>query len=446
MSGSLWHRCTERLRSQLNAQEFNTWIRPLQAVEKSGTLYLYTPNNFVRDWVDEHLADEIANLLPRFDGHNCSIVVIEVGTCTDAEALAEPSATEALSSPSHPPAAYDHGLRKDFTFDNFVAGKSNQIARAAAFQVAQNSKSNHNSPLFIYGGVGLGKTHLMHAIGNHVRRRAPATNIAYLHAERFVADMVAALQNNKISEFKHFYRSIEVLLLDDIQFFAGKGQSQEEFFHTFNVLQEQQQLVVLTCDRYPKEIDGLEERLKSRFGSGLPVEVDPPEMETRSAILIKKAKGLGVEMPNEVAFFIAENIRSNVRELEGAMRRVIASADFTCRPISVEIAKEALRDLLALQERLVTLDKVIKAVATHYRIRISDMTSKKRSRFVTRPRQMAMALAKEFTNRSLSEIGNAFGGRDHTTVIHACRKVAELRSQDLQMDEDYSILVRLLGA
>ena len=446
MSVSVWQRCLDRLQTNLTPQEFNTWVRPLQAVEKSGTLYLFTPNSFVRDWVDEHLFDQISGLLTRFEGHNCSVVVVEVGTYTDTETAVPSLDYRSTASVSQSPSAlHACGLRNNFTFDNFIAGKSNQIARAAAIQVAENSSSTYNNPLFIYGGVGLGKTHLMHAIGNHILAHNPEANVICLHSERFVADMVTALQHNKISEFKSFYRSVEVLLIDDIQFFAGKERSQEEFFHTFNALHEQQQLVVLTCDRYPKEVEGLEERLQSRFGSGLPVEIDPPEMETRSAILIKKAKMAGVDMPNEVAFFIAQKIRSNVRELEGAMRRVIASAYFTKRQISIELAKEALRDLLAIQYRLVTIDNIMKTVATYYKIRVSDMVSKKRTRPIVRPRQIAMALAKEFTNRSLPEIGDAFGGRDHTTVIHACRKVAELRSKDIQLDEDYSILLRMLG-
>jgi chromosomal replication initiator protein len=345
--------------------------------------------------------------------------------------------------PTEPP-QFGGRLNPDFTFANFVEGKSNQLARAAAMQVAENPGRAYN-PLFIYGGVGLGKTHLMHAVGNQVRARNKGARVAYVHSERFVGDMVRALQHNTINEFKQAYRTLDALLIDDIQFFAGKDRSQEEFFHTFNTLLEGQQQVILTCDRYPKEVEGLEERLKSRFGWGLTVAIEPPELETCVAILMSKAMQGGVELPEEVAFFVAKRIRSNVRELEGAMRRVIANSQFTGRPITLDFAKEALKDLLALQERLVTIENIQKTVAEYYKIRVADLLSRRRSRSITRPRQMAMALAKELTNHSLPEIGDAFGGRDHTTVLHACRVVKELRDSQQRLNEDYSNLLRTLA-
>jgi chromosomal replication initiator protein len=335
-------------------------------------------------------------------------------------------------------------INAEFTFDNFVEGKSNQLAKAAAIQVAGNPGRAYN-PLFIYGGVGLGKTHLMHAVANRIKERNPDARLAYVHSERFVGDMVKALQHNTINDFKTAYRTQDALLIDDIQFFAGKERSQEEFFHTFNALLESQQQVILTCDRYPKEVDGLEERLKSRFGWGLTVAIEPPELETCVAILMSKAALSKVELPEEVAFFIAKRIRSNVRELEGALRRVVATAHFTGRPITLEFAKDALRDLLALQERLVTVENIQKTVAEYYKIRIADLLSKRRSRSIARPRQVAMALAKELTNHSLPEIGDAFGGRDHTTVLHACRRIKELRETERRISEDYLNLLRTLA-
>ncbi|EPG3439994.1 chromosomal replication initiator protein DnaA [Pseudomonas aeruginosa] len=334
-------------------------------------------------------------------------------------------------------------LNRTFTFENFVEGKSNQLARAAAWQVADNLKHGYN-PLFLYGGVGLGKTHLMHAVGNHLLKKNPNAKVVYLHSECFVADMVKALQLNAINEFKRFYRSVDALLIDDIQFFARKERSQEEFFHTFNALLEGGQQVILTSDRYPKEIEGLEERLKSRFGWGLTVAVEPPELETRVAILMKKAEQAKIELPHDAAFFIAQRIRSNVRELEGALKRVIAHSHFMGRPITIELIRESLKDLLALQDKLVSIDNIQRTVAEYYKIKISDLLSKRRSRSVARPRQVAMALSKELTNHSLPEIGVAFGGRDHTTVLHACRKIAQLRESDADIREDYKNLLRTL--
>jgi chromosomal replication initiator protein len=338
---------------------------------------------------------------------------------------------------------HQSSLIENYTFDTFVEGKSNQLARAAAMQVAENPGGAYN-PLFLYGGVGLGKTHLMHAVGNAMLKTNPNAKIVYLHSERFVADMVKALQLNAINDFKRFYRSVDALLIDDIQFFANKERSQEEFFHTFNALLEGGQQMILTCDRYPKEIDGVEERLKSRFGWGLTVAVEPPELETRVAILMKKAEQTNMQLPPDVAFFIAQRIRSNVRELEGALKRVIAHAHFRACPISLELVKESLKDLLALQDRQVSVDNIQRTVAEYYKIKLSDLLSKRRSRSVARPRQVAMALAKELTNHSLPEIGEGFGGRDHTTVLHACRKIKELRESDSDIREDYKNLLRSL--
>jgi chromosomal replication initiator protein len=350
----------------------------------------------------------------------------------------------APTAPRSPPPVLGARLNPEFTFATFIEGKSNHFAKAAALQVAENPGKAYN-PLFIYGGVGLGKTHLMHAIGHMIRERNPEARVAYVHSERFVSDMVRALQHNTINEFKSAYRSLHALLIDDIQFFAGKERSQEEFFHTFNALLEGQHQVILTCDRYPKEVQGLEERLKSRFGWGLTVAIEPPELETCVAILIGKAQAAGVELPEEVAFFIAKCIRSNVRELEGALRRVIANARFAGRPITLEFTKEALKDLLTLQARLVTVENIQKTVADYFKVRVADLLSKRRSRSVARPRQVAMALAKELTSHSLPELGDAFGGRDHTTVMHACKRIRELRDSDQRMQEDYMNLLRTLA-
>lgn len=453
MGGSMWQKCLDRLEGELTPQQFNTWIRPLHAVEDGKSLRLLAPNQFVRDWVGKHLAERITEVVQQLDGAHIERVVVMVGSkssdvapCASPVAPAGISAGRPTGSPANPQTRRPRnaGLQPGFTFEAFVEGKSNQLARAASIQVSENPGDAYN-PLFIYGGVGLGKTHLMHAIGDTIVTHKPDANVVYLHSERFVADMVTALQHNAINEFKRFYRSVDALLIDDIQFFARKERSQEEFFHTFNALLEDQQQIVLTCDRYPKEVDGLEERLKSRFGWGLTVAIDPPELETRAAILMKKASLANADLPNEVAFFIAQRIRSNVRELEGALRRVIASSHFTGRPITLELAKETLKDLLALQDRLVTIENIQKTVAQYYKLRVADLISKRRTRSIARPRQVAMALAKELTNHSLPEIGDAFGGRDHTTVLHACRKVAELKENNTGIMEDYTLLLRLLS-
>ena len=449
MPGSLWNRCLRQLEADMPEQQFNTWVRPLQAVTDGAVLRLYAPNRFVAEWVNENVLPRLTQLCQSMpDGNDASAatsLVLEVGSRPVVAAESSP-AREPVVTASQTKSMFSSlggRLNPDFTFANFVEGKSNQLARAAAQQVAENPGRAYN-PLFIYGGVGLGKTHLMHAVGNAIRNRLPNARIAYVHSERFVGDMVKALQHNSINEFKTAYRSLDALLIDDIQFFAGKDRSQEEFFHTFNALFEAQQQIILTCDRYPKEVDGLEERLKSRFGWGLTVSVEPPELETSVAILMSKAALGSLPLPEEVAFFIAKRIRSNVRELEGALRRVVANAQFTGRPITLDFAKEALRDLLALQDRLVTIENIQKTVAEYYKIRVADLLSKRRSRSIARPRQMAMALAKELTTHSLPEIGDAFGGRDHTTVLHACRVIKSLKETETRSREEYQNLLRTL--
>jgi chromosomal replication initiator protein len=450
VEASLWKQCLDHLEGELSEQQLNTWIRPLHAIEQHDELRLLAPNRFVQDWVKDHFIVRINQVVTSLFADAPPRVVLEVGSVAalpvnDAPApTLRPGPVGDARVKSGPGSVQGSTLNPNFNFDTFVEGKSNQLARAASIQVAENPGGAYN-PLFIYGGVGLGKTHLMIAVGNMIQKQRPGANVVYLHSERFVADMVKALQHNAINEFKRYYRSVDALLIDDIQFFAGKERSQEEFFHTFNALLEGQQQVVLTCDRYPKEVNGLEERLKSRFGWGLTVAVEPPELETRAAILMSKAGQANVEMPSEVAMFMAKRIRSNIRELEGALRRVVANAHFTGKPITLEFAKEALRDLLSLHEKLITLDNIQKTVAEYYKIRVHDLHSARRSRSITRPRQLAMSLAKELTNHSLPEIGDAFGGRDHTTVLHAHRKIQELKESDPRIAEDFSNLMRILS-
>jgi chromosomal replication initiator protein len=434
---SLWAKCLRALETRLTEQQFNTWIRPLQSVEERTRLRLLAPNRFVVDWVNANCLDAIRDCCKESDSAlDVSVEVGSRGADIPVQLTAEPD--RRLARP-----VLESRLNAAFTFGNFVEGKSNQLARAAAMQVGMNPGRAYN-PLFIYGGVGLGKTHLMHAIGNLIAEREPDARVTYIHAERFVGDMVRGLQHNAIAEFKRAYRSLDALLIDDIQFFAKKDRSQEEFFHTFNALLEGQRQIILTCDRYPKEVSGLEERLKSRFGWGLTVAIEPPELETSVAILMSKASAVRESLPEEVAFFIAQRIRSNVRELEGALRRVIATAHFTGRAITLDFAKEALRDLLASQDRLVTIENIQKTVAEYFKIRVADLLSKRRSRSIARPRQIAMALAKELTRHSLPEIGDAFGGRDHTTVLHACRRIKALRDSESRVSEDYNNLFRTL--
>ena len=528
MSVELWDKCLQSLQSEFPAQQYNTWIRPLQVAEASSgaALVLYAPNRFVRDWVCDKFLSRIRQVVSDVSGDLGAEVKVEVnpgratpttsrrpmpqqpartarpslavapapapaatGGLANAPALtgratrpaARPSDLFAPSAPAMPASAshypqevpqpqldlevnypaevpphrvvdvegglrhHQTNLNEAFTFESFVQGKSNQLALAAAQQVGDNPGGAYN-PLFIYGGVGLGKTHLMHAVGMEMLRHNPSAKIVYLHSERFVADMVKALQLNAINDFKRYYRSVDALLIDDIQFFAGKERSQEEFFHTFNALLEGGQQMILTSDRYPKEIAGVEDRLKSRFGWGLTVAIEPPELETRVAIVMKKAQEAQISLPDDAAFFLAQKIRSNVRELEGALKRVIANAHFTGSAITTPFIKESLKDLLALQDKQVSIDNIQRVVAEYYKIKVSDLLSKRRSRSVARPRQVAMSLAKELTNHSLPEIGDAFGGRDHTTVLHACRKIKELRESDADIREDYQNLLRHLTA
>ncbi|TMO79168.1 chromosomal replication initiator protein DnaA [Pseudoalteromonas sp. S3776] len=460
---SVWQSCLYVLQDELPSQQFSMWVRPLQAESTEDTLTIYAPNRFVLDWVREKYLNRINELLVEICGDEAPELRFDVGSKPLLNTQAAAPSVEAPASPSSqapakqqpveqktpvepaPKSGYKSNIKENYTFDSFVEGKSNQLAKAAATQVADNPGSAFN-PVFIYGGTGLGKTHLLHAVGNGIMANKPDAKIVYMHSERFVQDMVKALQNNAIEEFKRYYRSVDALMIDDIQFFANKERSQEEFFHTFNALLEGNQQIILTSDRYPKEIEGVEDRLKSRFGWGLTIAIEPPELETRVAILMKKAQQSKINLPHEVAFFIAKKLRSNVRELEGALNRVIANANFTGRPISIDFVKEALRDLLALQDKLVTIDNIQRTVAEYYRIRVSDLLSKRRSRSIARPRQVAMALSKELTNHSLPEIGDAFGGRDHTTVLHACRKVKSLRDESHEIKEDYQNLIRTLSS
>jgi len=438
---TLWNQCLRVLQGELPEQQFNTWIRPLQAVDEGSVLRLLAPNRFVVDWVRQHHLQRILDLIAE-EGVGTELIM-EVGSRSTQAADPKKGRPQGAPIRAVGQSPVSSRLNPAFTFESFVEGKSNQLARAAASQVGANPGLSYN-PLFIYGGVGLGKTHLMHAVGNAMVKANPDARVSYVHSERFVGDMVRGLQHNTISEFKRSYRSLDALLIDDIQFFAGKERSQEEFFHTFNALLEGQRQIILTCDRYPKEVTGLEERLKSRFGWGLTVAIEPPELETSVAILMSKAAAEGVALPEEVAFFIAKRIRSNVRELEGALRRVIANYRFTGRAIDLAFAKEALRDLLALQDRLVSIENIQKTVAEYFKIRVGDLLSKKRTRSIARPRQFGMALAKELTNHSLPEIGDAFGGRDHTTVLHGCRRIEALRETEKRVDDDYLNLLRTL--
>ncbi len=462
---SLWEQCLSRLKNEIPEKQFHTWIRPLHAVSEANPegdrLTLLAPNQFLLDRINENFLPKIKDILAELTEDKPPAVNVQIGTkvepTTHDNANRENNAsfnTTFEPDRNKPPqknafrksSAFTHtNINPGFNFKNFVVGKSNQLAHAAAQQVSENAGHAYN-PLFLYGGVGLGKTHLMHAMGNFILKNNPQAKVLYLHSERFVADMIKSLQRNAMNEFKRYYRSVNALLIDDIQFFAGKERSQEEFFHTFNSLLDSQQQIVLTCDRYPKEINGLEERLQSRFGWGLTAAIEPPELETRVAILITKAEQSKVRLPHEVAFFIAKNIQSNVRELEGALKRVIANSHFTGLPITVDFTREALKDLLTLQAKLVTIENIQRTVAEYFKIKVADLLSKRRSRSITRPRQIAMTLAKTLTNHSLPEIGDAFGGRDHTTVLHACRKVKELLASNLDIQEDYKNLRRILSA
>ena len=436
MQPGFWEQCLVDLQNNFDEQQFNTWVRPLQAITQNKTIKITAPNQYAVDWANENLSSYFLKRLEDSEyNFNFEVGGISQKVSTIDSNIEEDKKTDFSNNSK---------FSSDFTFDNFVTGKSNELARAAAMQVSSNPGKNYN-PFFIYGGVGLGKTHLMNAIGNNIINHNKNAKILYLHSEKFVADMVRALQHNKIDSFKEYYRSADALLIDDIQFFAGKERSQEEFFHTFNALLEGDCQIVLTCDRYPKEVNGLDERLKSRFGWGLTQSIEPPELETRVAILKKKAAHIGTELDTDVAFFIAKCIQSNVRELEGALRRVIANSQFTGKEITLSFAKEALRDLISLQNKMVTIDNIQKTVASYYKIRISELLSAKRNRSLARPRQLAMSLAKELTSHSLPEIGDAFGGRDHTTVLHACKKVTELCLTDNKIREDLINLRRALS-
>lgn len=464
---NIWQHCLDRLGEEIPPQQFSTWIRPLQPVEEEDRLLLLAPNTFVLDWVRTHYLNLIKTYLDDLLDASAPTLAIEIGSAQSSRGARPAAATESSRSRpveerpaapavdvgpvSEPPSDEEikrspyTNINAEFTFETFVEGKSNQLARAAAMQIGENPGRAYN-PLFIYGGVGLGKTHLMHAVGNTIANRNPEARVVYMHSESFVAEMVKALQHGTINDFKRRMRSVNALLIDDVQFFAGKERSQEEFFHTFNALFESQQQIILTSDRFPKEVDGLEDRLKSRFGWGLTVAIEAPDLETRVAILMSKAQQLfSVELPNEVAFFVGKRVRSNIRELEGALRRIVANAQFTGQPITLEFAKDALRDMIAAQDKMVTIDNIQKTVSEYYKIRTADLLSTKRSRTIARPRQVAMTLAKELTNHSLPEIGDAFGGRDHTTVLYATRKIAELRETDNRVAEDYNNLLRTLS-
>ena len=476
----VWQNCIESLKAEVPAEEFRTWIAPLEVEISSNVLSVSAPNRFISDWVRGKYLPRIVEIVDAYEDEEITVdlhvhtskrfveppkqAVMHAKTSnkyngssieghqTSIDETLPKGASQAPRQQGASPnnvikgkVLHQGSLNSKNNFENFVIGKSNQLARAAAMQVAENPGYAYN-PLFIYGGVGLGKTHLMHAIGNYLLSKKPDARVVYLHSETFVATMVSALQLNAINEFKRFYRSVDALLIDDIQFFAGKERSQEEFFHTFNALLEGGHQIILTCDRFHKEINGLEERLKSRFGWGLTVAVDPPELETRAAILMNKAELSGVQLPYEAALFVAQRLRSNVRELEGALKRVIAHANFKGQDITLELIKEALRDLFALQEKLVTIDNIQRSVAEYYKIKMADMLSKRRNRSVARPRQVAMTLSKELTNHSLPEIGDAFGGRDHTTVLHACRQITKLRHSSRDIQEDYNNLLRSLSS
>ena len=441
-----WGECKKTLEKDLTVEEYSTWIAPLMLEENNGSNPLsysvLAPNKFISDWVEDNYGSTIKERLSAITSNRDLNLQFEIYVDyktrpPEQDEQTESKTAEKVVSPKK------SNLIPEFAFSSFVEGKSNHIALAASRQIGDGLKNSYN-PLFIYGGVGLGKTHLMHAVGNELLAKDSAKKIAYVHSERFVSDMVKSLQLGAISEFKQYYRSLDALLIDDIQFFAKKEQSQEELFHTFNSLLERGSQMILTCDRYPKEIDGLEDRLKSRLGWGLPVVIEPPELETRVAILLSKAKSMNHELDEESAFFIAQKVRSNVRELEGALKRVVANSNFTGRPITVDLIKDSLKDLLAIQARQVSVENIQKTTAEYYNIKLSDLLSKRRSRSVARPRQMAMFLAKELTNYSLPEIGESFGGRDHTTVIHACRKIKELRDFNLDIEEDYRKLLRVL--
>jgi len=444
---SLWQSCLARLEKELPAQQFNTWIRPLSAASASGeSLRLVAPNRFVLQWVKERFLARIAALAAEQSGAPVAVAL----ALPDASEPVEPVPPARPSAAAAPRAAAPErragersSLIPEFTFESFVPGKANQLARAAAMQVAENPGTSYN-PLFVYGGVGLGKTHLIHAVGNWVIAHHQGAKVRYLHAAQYISDVVRAYQQKSFDAFKRYYHSLDLLLIDDIQFFTGKDRTQEEFFYAFNALIEAHKQIIITCDTYPRDIVGIDERLKTRFSWGLTVALEPPEQEMRVAIILKKAEASGAALDEDVAFFIAKHIRSNVRELEGALKNVLAFARFSGRELTVDVAKEALKDLLSTHNRQISIDNIQKTVAEFYKLKVSDLHSKKRSRNVARPRQMAMALAKELTEMSLPEIGDAFGNRDHTTVLHACRTIAALRAKHSDLNRDFHVLEQTL--
>ena len=441
----IWNKCKKSFENSLPTEQYATWINPLEFIESEKinglrSFYVLAPNDFIKEYIRTNLDQDFRKHIEKASGLKNFSLSYELENTYKLLNLKEKNKNKTSLFSNK-----ENSLISNFTFEAFVEGKSNNVALAAAKQIADMPDGAYN-PLFIYGGVGLGKTHLMHAVGNKLKEKDPSKKIIYVHSERFVGDMVKSLQLGAINEFKNFYRTVDALLIDDIQFFAGKEQSQEELFHTFNALLEGGQQMILTCDRYPKEISGLEERLKSRLGWGLPVVIEPPELETRVAILLSKAEEMSIELPQDSAFYIAQKVRSNVRELEGSLKRVGANSKFTNRPIDVNLIKESLKDLLAIQARQVSIDNIQKTVSDYYNIKLSDLLSSKRNRSLARPRQLSMSLAKELTNHSLPEIGESFGGRDHTTVLHACRRILALRDEDNGIEEDYKKLVRALTA
>lgn len=444
-----WQDCLERFKQELSSQQYNTWIKPIQFETANDSIRLIAPNRFVQQWIKEKFLDRIEQLAEKYFPSPITITLELCQIVPSNKSTAQQPDTRSEISKHLPPLANINRLNPNsrlnpiFTFENFVTGKANQLARAAALQVAENPGKAYN-PLFIYGGVGLGKTHLIQAIGNLVQERDSKAKISYLHAERYVSDVVHAYRHKSFDEFKRYYHSLDLLLIDDIQFFSGKNRTQEEFFYAFNALIESHKQVIITCDTVPKKISGMEDRLTSRFGWGLTVEVEPPELEMRVAILLKKAISENINLNSEVAFFIAKQIRSNVRELEGGLKRVIAYSLFTNSPINIDLAKESLKDILAAQNRQVSLETIQKTVADYYKIKVADMFSKKRSRVVSRPRQIAMMLSKELTQLSYPDIGEAFGGRNHSTVIHAVKTITELKNNDVGMNRDFTFLLQML--
>ncbi|MGA1561675.1 MAG: chromosomal replication initiator protein DnaA [Gammaproteobacteria bacterium] len=448
-SGETWPRCLDHLAYTLDDQDFNTWIRPLHAIEAQSaagvTLRLLAPNEIMRDHVRERFLPRIEQALRQSCPERGAAIELVVGERPEVRSVHTQTSTPQTRGEDALRQRQASNLQTSWTFQNFVRGKSNQLAHAASLQVSENPSGSYN-PLYIYGDTGLGKTHLMHAIGNQLLKSRPHAKVLYIRSEDFVRRFVASLRNNTLDRFKKEFRNLDALLIDDVQFFAGKDQSQEEFFHTFNALWERSSQIVLTSDRYPRDIDRLEDRLRSRFGSGLTVAVEPPEFETRVAILLNKAQEIhGVRLPEEVAFLIARRVQSNVRELEGALKNIVAQTQLLGRPLDLESTQSVLRDLFAAQERMVSVENIQKLVCEHYKVHASDLLSKSRSRSIARPRQIAMSLARELTTKSLPEIGRAFGGRDHTTVLHACGKIESLRATDSRLNEDYLKLIRLLS-